>query len=104
MSPTDDSPVRSMSSRDIINTGACLPRGSLMRDPVTTMTSAPTGGTSSATAAASGAAVDGEFAGTSRLAAGAASEAGAGASGAPGADGGDADAGGGSGGSGGAGG
>src|ERR1044071_4526380 len=48
MSPTEVSPVRSRSSRDIISTGACLPSGSPMRDPVTTITSPCVGGVGSA--------------------------------------------------------
>src|ERR1051325_3606597 len=101
MSPTDDRPVRSMSSRDIINTGACLPSGSLIRDPVTTMTSVPTGGASSAVTAAPCAGVAPGLAGASTPAAGAASGVGAGESGASGEDGGGAGASGGSGGAGG---
>src|ERR1044071_7972667 len=100
MSPTDDGPVPPMSARDIMNTGACLPSGSLMRHPVSTMTSVPTGGASSATAAP-GAGVGDGVAGTSTPAAGVVSVAGAGTSGASEEAGASAGASGGSGGAGG---
>src|SRR5262245_40756517 len=48
MSPTEARPVRSRSSRDIVSTGACLPSGSPMREPVITMTSPSVGGVGSA--------------------------------------------------------
>src|ERR1041384_1619020 len=99
VSPTDDRPVRSVSSRGL-NTTACWPSGSLMRDPVTTMTSVPTGGASSATAAP-GAGVGDGVAGTSTPAAGVVSVAGAGTSGASEEAGASAGASGGSGGAGG---
>src|SRR5690349_7255981 len=96
MSPTEVRPVRSRSSRDSIRTGACLPSGSPMRDPVTTMTSPSVGGVSSAatgTSWAGGAVAETAGGGSAGASAGVASPAGAaslaGVVSADGADGGD---------------
>src|SRR5512140_2158230 len=99
ISPTDVRPVRSRSSRDSIKTGACLPSGSPMREPVTTMTSPSVGGVGSTeTGTSSGAGLAGGFAGGVAPgdvtgAGGVVSEAGGGASGVPGAASGDGGAG-----------
>src|SRR5215468_4924487 len=91
MSPTEVSPVRSRSSRDIISTGACLPSGSPMREPVTTMTSPSVGGTASGTGASlvGGAAGAAASAGGAGGAGGASGDGGASGEGAAGGGGGD---------------